>query len=243
MPEADTVPVIAVDGPASAGKGTVCAMLHRWLGWQVLDSGLLYRAAALTALDAGLDAGLDVDAAAEEALMEAVAGMDCRLETAADGTVLLWLAGREQTAAARSERAAAVASAVARIASLRKLLLPYQRRCAAPPGLIADGRDMGTVVFPQASLKIFLQADSSVRTERRHKQLKDMGIAVSIQGVSEGVHTRDRSDSERSASPLAVAADAHVIDTTSMDEARVMRAVTGVVSERLGLALPGPDFF
>lgn len=239
MPGADAVPVITVDGPVGAGKGTVCAMLHRWLGWQVLDSGLLYRAAAMVALDAGLE----VAEASEEALVEAVSGMDCRLETAADGAALLWLDGRERTAAARSEPVAAAASAIARIARLRALLLPYQRRCAVPPGLIADGRDMGTVVFPQASLKIFLRADPSVRTERRHKQLKDMGIAVSIEGVGEGVYARDRSDSERSVSPLAVAADAHVIDTTSMDETRVMRAVAGVVSEGLGLAKPDPGFF
>ena len=204
----------------------------------MLDSGLLYRGAALAVCAAGLETGT----ARESELRQAVAAMNFRVESASGSTRLL-LDGRECTSEARSEEMAGIASKLAAIGEIRALLLPYQRGCVQPPGLVADGRDMGTVVFPGAEVKIFLQASTEVRAARRHKQLKNMGIAANIHQLDEVIRNRDSNDSSRAVAPMAIAPDAIVIDTTDMDKGQVALAVAQVVTGKLALPMPDPSFY
>ncbi len=226
MGGASACPVIAIDGPGAVGKGMVCAMLHRWLGWQVLDSGLLYRAAALAVQDAGLVAAT----APPRQVLAAVTAMDCSLKVGGDGAVMLLFAGRDRTGEARAEQVASAASRLATIPELRAILLPRQRSYRRPPGLIADGRDMGTVVFPEAALKIFMGADPRVRTERRYNQLKNMGIGVSMGNLDKDIRDRDSCDSGRFTAPLRIADEALFIDTTTMDKLQVLQRVAEAVA-------------
>jgi cytidylate kinase len=203
-------PVIAIDGPSASGKGTVAAQVARALGFHYLDSGALYRLTALAAQDAGLD--LDD----ESELAKLAQGM--RVEFRDGGT---WLEGRDVSAALRSEEVGTAASRVAAKPRLRQALLARQRGFRTPPGLVADGRDMGSVVFPDAPLKVFLTAGVDTRAERRYKQLMEKGMYAKMSDVVEELRRRDERDSSRPVAPLKHYPDAIFLDTTglSVDEA------------------------
>ncbi len=201
----ESVPVIAVDGPAASGKGTVAAGVAAALRFHLLDSGSLYRLVALKALRS--HAAL----ADEPALARIAAGLDAVFR---DGRVLL--DGEDATAAIRDEAVSVAASQVAVHPGVRAMLLGRQRAFRRPPGLVADGRDMGTVVFPDATLKVFVTASVEERARRRHKQLIEKGISVTLQSLLCELRERDARDAGRAAAPLKPAADAVVLDTTNM---------------------------
>ena len=204
------VPVIAIDGPSASGKGTVAARVAAGLGFHYLDSGGLYRLVALIALEEGLDL------ADEAALERAAAGMPVEF---GEGSVRL--EGRDVTAALRGEAVGAAASRIAAYPRVRSALLARQRAFLRPPGLVADGRDMGSIVFPDASLKVFLTAGVATRAERRHKQLMEKGMYAKMEDVVEELRQRDERDSNRPIAPLRHYPDAIFLDTTrlSADEA------------------------
>ncbi|MEP6998778.1 MAG: (d)CMP kinase [Betaproteobacteria bacterium] len=198
-------PVIAIDGPAASGKGTIAQGVAAALGYRYLDSGSLYRLVAL------------------EATRQNVAFDDQpRLAALADGLELrfdegrIFLSGQDVTDAIRAEAVSAVASKVAVLPRVRTALLTRQRAFRLPPGLVAEGRDMGTVVFPDARLKIYLTASAEARASRRHKQLIDKGNSITIEGLLRDIQQRDSRDSARAEAPLKIAADAVVLDTTEM---------------------------
>jgi len=199
-------PVIAIDGPSGSGKGTLAALLAARLGWHLLDSGALYRLVALAALDVGAE--LD-DAASLAGL---AAGLDIRFEP---GRILL--DGRDVSEAIRNEAVSAASSRVAALTPVRRAILDLQRAQRRPPGLVADGRDMGTVVFPDAELKIFLDASAEVRAERRYNQLKNKGLTVNFADLLANLKERDERDRNRAASPLVPASDALLLDSTDLD--------------------------
>lgn len=207
-----TIPVIAIDGPSGSGKGTISQIVARRLGWHFLDSGALYRLAALAARRAGV--ALDDEAR----LAQLARGLDVRFDAAQDSTVesKIFLGADDVTAALRSEECGNAASKVAALPALRAALLERQRAFRQPPGLVADGRDMGSVIFPDAALKIFLTASAEVRARRRHKQLKEKGMDVSITDLVSDIAERDARDSTRSVAPLKPAPDAVVIDTSDL---------------------------
>ncbi len=219
------VPVVAIDGPSGSGKGTVSRRVATELGWHLLDSGALYRLVAL----AGQRAGLDREDRRRHA--ELARAMQVRFGTDPSGSERVELDGSEVSAEIRSEGSGAGASRVAAWPEVRSALLGRQRAFAQPPGLIADGRDMGTVVFPGAPLKIFLTATPEERALRRHKQLKDKGSGVSLPALSREIAERDARDQTRRVAPLRPASDACVIDSTGMP----VEAVVGRVLE-LGAA-------
>ena len=204
------VAVLAVDGPSGSGKGTVCRMLSTRLGWHLLDSGALYR---LTAV-AGSRARLDADDRAGHAAV--AIRMAVVFAVTAQGDERIMLDGQEVTGLVRAEQTGQGASRVAAWPEVRAALLARQRSFAEPPGLVADGRDMGTVVFPAAPLKIFLTATPDERARRRYNQLKDKGSAVSLATLSREIAERDLRDSTRSVAPLRPASDAFVIDSTGV---------------------------
>ena len=213
------VPVLAIDGPSGSGKGTVCRAAARSLGWALLDSGALYRLVAL----AGRRAGVGLDDA--PALSHIAERLDMRFDSDARGEEVVWLDGTEVTRDIRTESAGSDASKVAALPQVRAALLGRQRRFAVAPGLVADGRDMGTVVFPDARVKIFLTASADERAARRHKQLKEKGVAATLAALSREIAERDQRDTSRSASPLVASDDAVLLDTTGMPVDAVVRRV------------------
>ena len=221
------VPVIAIDGPSGAGKGTVSRAVARALGWSLLDSGALYRLVA----HAGRADGVDL--ADEPAIARIAQALDIRFESNETGGEVVRLRGRDVTREIRTERAGSDASRVAALPMVRRALLERQRRFARLPGLVADGRDMGTVVFPDAAVKIFLTASAEERARRRHKQLKEQGITANLAALSLEIAERDRRDAGRAASPLVQSADAIVIDTSSMAVDAVVERILGIARERL----------
>jgi CMP/dCMP kinase len=221
------VPILTIDGPSGSGKGTISRAVARHLGWHLLDSGALYR---LVALAATLQ---EVSPDDPEAHAGIAGTMDVVFGVGADGEELVTLAGRDVTAAIRSETAGQGASRVAAWPIVRTALLERQRVFAAPPGLVADGRDMGTVVFPQADLKIFLTASPDERAQRRYKQLKDKGSGVSLAALSREITERDLRDSTRAVSPLRPAQDALVLDSTGLTIEAVVAQVLEWGAERL----------
>jgi cytidylate kinase len=206
------VPVLAIDGPSGSGKGTVSRRIADALGWHLLDSGALYRLVAL----AGERAGLRSDDVGAHAAL--AAALQVRFGHDGQGQEQVLLGGDRQdvTAAIRTETAGQGASRVAAWPAVRQALLQRQRQFAREPGLVADGRDMGTVVFPAAPLKIFLTASPEERARRRHNQLKDKGSGANLAALSLEIAERDRRDSTRSVSPLVPAAEAIVVDSTHL---------------------------
>jgi len=225
MTSPQAAPVITVDGPGGTGKGTVCARLAAWLGWHLLDSGALYRLLALAALRAGVD--LD-----DETALAALA-RDLDVVFRQDGpTMQVLLDGEDVSDAIRTEDCGSAASRVAALVPVRSALVQRQRAFRRPPGLVADGRDMGTVIFPDAPLKLFLTASPEERARRRYKQLIEQGISVNLHRLSADIAERDERDSRRAASPLKTAPDAITIDTTEDSIEEVMARVSELVRER-----------
>jgi len=217
--------IITIDGPSGTGKGTLASRLTRRLGWHLLDSGALYRVVAYQAQQ--LDVPLD-----EAETVAKIAGslpLDFQIEGEA---VRILLNSADITDSVRSEAAGSAASQVAALPEVRSALLLYQRNFLRPPGLVADGRDMGTVVFPTADLKIFLTASPNVRAQRRYKQLKEKGIDVNLARLSEDIAARDKRDEQRDVSPLLPASDAITLDTTALSIIRVEETVGGLAQER-----------
>jgi CMP/dCMP kinase len=221
------VQVMTIDGPSGSGKGTVSRAAARALGWALLDSGALYRLVALAARNSGvsLEDGPGLAALAE--------GLDLEFGSDSAGDEVVRLDGQEVTDAIRTEEAGNDASKVAAVAPVRAALLERQRRFAVPPGLVADGRDMGTVVFPQARLKIFLTASAAERALRRYKQLKEKGVAANLAALSLEIAERDRRDTNRAISPLIPSTDAVLLDTTGMSVDEVVERVLGLARGRL----------
>lgn len=211
--------VVTIDGPSGSGKGTISRRIASRAGWHLLDSGALYRLVAL----AGLKMRLKPDDV--EGHTRIAASMDVRFDVNQDGGELVTLNGEGVTDQIRSEEAGQGASRVAIWADVRSALLERQRAFAKPPGLVADGRDMGTVVFRDANLKIFLTASPEERALRRYKQLKDKGSDVSLAALSREITERDLRDSTRKVAPLKPAPDAEVIDSTGLTIEQVVEAV------------------
>ena len=222
-------PVICVDGPSGSGKGSLATALAERLGWRYLDSGAMYRVIGAVALDRG------VATDDESALAGLAKGLDIEL---AGGRIRA--DGLDLTERVRDEAVAAAASEAARHPQVRQAILAEQRRAAESPagsrsGLVADGRDMGTVVFPGAELKIFLDASAEERAQRRYKQLRNKGITVNLRSVLANIRDRDARDEGRAVSPLQPASDAVIIDSTHMTIADVLRQALTLVRKR-GLA-------
>ena len=223
------VPVITVDGPSGTGKGTVCSILATSLGWHLLDSGSLYRVLALSAISAGV--GFDD----EVSLEGLVTSMALSFETSGKGLpVRIFLNKQDVSEDIRTESCGNAASLVAALPGVRQALLQRQRAFKQAPGLVDDGRDMGTIVFPSAKLKIFLTASPEERASRRYKQLKEKGISVNLRDLSADIVERDRRDKERAASPLKPADDAVIIDTTDIQIEQVMSQISVLVEQRFG---------
>ena len=227
MTDATTkAPVVTIDGPSGSGKGTIAKLLADRLGYALLDSGALYRLTALAALDAG------VDLADEERLAEIAANLDIRFAIA-NGEVAAVLAGKDVSRDIRMERVSMAASKVAAVPAVRAALLQRQRDFRELPGLVADGRDMGTTVFPDAPVKVFLTASAEERARRRFDQLQGRGVSVSLRDLLEDIRARDDRDMNRAASPLAPAEDAVVLDSTDIDIDGVLQKVLELVQKRI----------
>ncbi len=222
-------PVIAIDGPSGSGKGTVSRLLAHELGFHFLDSGALYRVTALAVLRHGVDAS----DAAECAAVAATLDVDFPVCVPSSREPAILLEGQDVTDAVRTERAGNAASRVAAYPAVREALLTRQRAFRRMPGLVADGRDMGTVVFPDADLKVFLTASPEKRARRRHKQLMEKGLSVSLADLVEEIEERDRRDSERAVAPLRPAPDAEMVDSTDMNIDEVMARMRWLVSDRI----------
>ena len=212
-------PVITIDGPSGSGKGTIARGVATALGYHLLDSGALYRLVALS-----VDRHGKADASEKE-IAGIAASLDVRFSADDDGRELIWLDDEEVGDQLRTEECGLLASRVASLPAVREALLTLQKSFREAPGLVADGRDMGTVVFPDAGLKIFLTASAEERAKRRHKQLNDKGIDVSLAALSRDIEDRDRRDSERSVAPLRPAEDARILDSSGQS----IEAVTNLV--------------
>ena len=212
----DEAPVIAIDGPSASGKGTVAEKVANALGFRYLDSGALYRLVTLAAINARADLGDEPMLARIAQAME----IDFR-----DGKT--WLGGRDVTADLRSESVSSAASRVAAHPSVRRALLGRQRGFRTAPGLVADGRDMGSVVFPDAPLKVFLTADVATRAERRYKQLMEKGMYAKMNDVVEELRRRDERDSSRPVAPLKHYPDALFLDTAGMTADQAAQQILG----------------
>ncbi|MGH1461456.1 MAG: (d)CMP kinase [Neptuniibacter sp.] len=213
------VPVITVDGPSGSGKGTLCQLLARELDWELLDSGALYRLVGLAARHHG------VELHDQEALVVLAAHLDVQFIAREGSSVQVILEGEEVTDVIRTETVGKDASIVAAIPAVRDALLDRQRAFAELPGLIADGRDMGTVVFPEATLKVYLDASSEERAVRRYNQLINKGLGASLQAILEDIQARDDRDMNRPVAPLKPAADAVILDSTKLSIEEVLAAV------------------
>lgn len=221
------VPVITIDGPSGSGKGTVAALLAGKLGWNFLDSGALYRLLAFAARNHG------VDLTNEEALKVLAEHLDVQFGAARDGHgMVIILEGEDVTEAIRNETVGAGASQVAALPVVRTALLQRQKAFREAPGLVADGRDMGTVVFPDAPLKIFLTASAEERARRRYLQLKARGDDVNLASLLEEIRERDERDTQRAVAPLKLAEDAIQLDSTTLSIEEVLQRILSEVADR-----------
>ena len=219
-----SVPVLTIDGPSGSGKGTIARAVAERLGWHMLDSGAIYRAV-------GFAAGTrEVDVSDAQAVARCASETRIEFRDPGDGgDTRVVIDGEDATDAIRTETAGAAASAIAALPEVRQALLAKQLAFRQLPGLVADGRDMGTVVFSDAPFKVFLTASADERAERRYKQLKAKGLDVTLTGLLHEIELRDARDASRTVSPLRPAADAVVIDTTRQPIAAVVAAVLAVV--------------
>lgn len=222
------VPVITLDGPSGTGKGTICHLLAKKLNWNMLDSGAIYRVLALAARKKAI-ALSDI-----EQLKLLALSLNLRFESTEQNESKVLLDNEEVSSQIRTEQCGQDASKVAVIPEVREALLARQRGFAQPPGLVTDGRDMGTVVFPNAVLKVFLYANEEERAQRRYLQLKEKEISVSLAQVVEELVKRDTRDTARTHAPLKPADDAIKIDTTGLSIAQVFESILELLPERLG---------
>ncbi|HEY9110775.1 MAG TPA: (d)CMP kinase [Rhodanobacteraceae bacterium] len=224
MTTADSVPVLTIDGPSGAGKGTIARAAADRLGWHMLDSGAIYRAV-------GHAAGIrDLDLSDADAVARCAADTRIEFRDPGDGgDTRVIIDGEDATDAIRTETAGAAASAIAARPEVRKALVDKQLAFRQAPGLVADGRDMGTVIFPDAPFKVFLTASATERAERRYKQLKSKGLDVTLASLLHEIELRDARDASRAVAPLRPAADAVVIDTTGQPIPAVVAEVLAVV--------------
>jgi cytidylate kinase len=219
-----SVPVLTIDGPSGSGKGTISRMVAEKLGWRLLDSGALYRAVGYAA---GME-GLDLSDA--EAVTRCAQTTKIRFVATTDGSdTRIMVNGHDATDELRTETAGGAASAIASIPSVRQALVEMQLGFRKAPGLVADGRDMGTVIFPSAPFKVFLTASAAERAKRRYKQLKEKGLSVTLGTLQREIEARDERDASRTVAPLKPAADAVFIDTTGMGIDVVVAKVLAVV--------------
>ncbi|MDH8143437.1 (d)CMP kinase [Klebsiella pneumoniae] len=223
------IPVITIDGPGGAGKGTLCKAMAEALGWHLLDSGAIYRVLALAALHH------HVDVESEEALVPLAAHLDVRF-ISTDGNLEVVLEGEDVSSEIRTQEVANAASKVAAFPRVREALLRRQRAFRELPGLIADGRDMGTVVFPDAPVKIFLDASADERAHRRKRQLQEKGFDVNFERLLSEIKERDDRDRNRAVAPLVPAADALVLDSTELNIEQVIEKALQYAREKLAVA-------
>jgi cytidylate kinase len=223
----ETIPVIAIDGPSGSGKGTIARRLAKHLGFHWLDSGALYRCVGLEVAHQGVD---PADLNRLSALIE---NIKIEFKEDAQGHECIQINGRDVSAEIRTEEAGAKASTVAAIPLVRDGLFMLQKNQVRAPGLVADGRDMGTVVFPQALLKVFLTASAEARAQRRYKQLKDKGLSVKVADLSKEIAERDERDANRAVAPLRPADDAMFLDSTNVSIEEVFSQVLEWTRQRL----------
>ena len=218
--------VVAIDGPGGSGKGSLALRVAKNLGFHLLDSGAIYRLAALKSLHQGVDLEL------EDEVVNALQNLDIRFEVGEELTIP-FLEGEDVSAEIRQESTAEAASIIARFAQVRQLLLGWQQRCFRAPGLVADGRDMGTVVFPTAKFKFFLYASVEIRAFRRYKQLISMGMSANINELQAEISERDERDRSRTESPLIPAADALIVDSSLLNLDQVTELVMSHIEETI----------
>ena len=219
--------VITIDGPGGSGKGTICRLLAQRLGWQLLDSGAIYRVLALAAMHH------QIESDDEEALQPLAAHLDVQFSSDETGNMRITLEGENVTHTIRTQEVADIASKIASLPRVREALLRRQRAFAEEPGLVADGRDMGTVVFPLADVKIFLTATAEERARRRYLELKEKGFDVNIGDLLSEIQARDERDMNRATAPLKPAADAYMLDSTNKTIEQVLEEVLNYTGMKL----------
>jgi len=221
------IPVLTIDGPSGSGKGTISRAVAERLGWHYLDSGALYRAVGLAA------AWESIDLSDGEAVAQCAARTEIRFESQGTGELHVIVNGKDATHQLRMETAGAAASAIAAHPPVRAALVDLQHRFRRSPGLVADGRDMGTVIFPDAPYKVFLTASAEERAQRRYKQLKEKGVSVNLAGLLHEIAARDERDAGRAVAPLKPAEDAVIVDSTGTPITEVIERVLAVLPEKL----------
>ncbi|VFP88876.1 (d)CMP kinase [Candidatus Erwinia haradaeae] len=224
----NTVPVITIDGPSAAGKGQLCQEMTKILKWNFLDSGLIYRVLALLTLENQINLSVEEDICRVAMQLQV-------LFYSKNGKVQVILEGKDVSTKIRNQNISIIASKIAVLPCVREILLSFQRKFRLPPGLITDGRDMGSVVFPDALIKIFLDANLSERVNRRKLQLQKNGFSVNFNNLIDQIQERDERDRQRSSSPLLLAPDALRIDSTNIPMKQVLGIALNYVYKKLSL--------